>query len=107
MEWGLGKTLRTSSWMTVIAAVLAILFADYAFALAAAISLPFFAAARMHESLAEAILATKVSILALSLFAAIYFPPYLAIVLLVIVATRIYYAVRFSIKYPVLTGKSE
>jgi 4-hydroxybenzoate polyprenyltransferase len=107
MEWGLGKTLRTSFWMTVTAVVFAILFADYAFALAAAISLPFFTAARMHKSLNEATLATKVSILALSLFAAIYFPPYLAIVLLVVVATRIYYAARFSIKYPVLTGKSE
>jgi hypothetical protein len=93
--------------MTAVAVVFAILFADYAFALAAAISLPFFAAAWMHKSLTEATLATKVSILALSLFAAIYFPPYLAIVLLVVVATRIYYAARFSIKYPVLTGKSE
>jgi 4-hydroxybenzoate polyprenyltransferase len=107
MEWGLGRTLRISFWMTLVAVVFAILFADYAFALAAAISLPFFATAWMHKSLTEATLATKVSILALSLFAAIYFPPYLAIVLLVVVATRIYYAARFSIKYPVLTGKSE
>jgi 4-hydroxybenzoate polyprenyltransferase len=107
MEWGLGKTLRTSFWMIVAAVVFAILFADYAFALAAAISLPFFFAAWNHRSLAEATLASKVSILALSLFAAIYFPPYLAIVLLVVMATRIYYAARFSIKYPVLTGKSE
>jgi 4-hydroxybenzoate polyprenyltransferase len=107
MEWGLGKTLRTSSWMTVVAALLAVMFADYAFALAAVISLPFLLAARMHESLPQAILATKISILALSLFAAIYFPPYLAIILFVIVATRIYYAARFSLKYPVLTGKSD
>lgn len=107
MEWGLGKTLRTSFWMTLIAVVFAIMFADYAFALAAAISLPFFFAAWRHKSLTESTLATKVSILALSLFAAIYFPPYLAIVLLVVVATRIYYAARFSIKYPVLTGKGE
>jgi len=107
MEWGLGKTLRTSFWMIIAAVVLAILFADYAFALAAAISLPFFYAAWNHRSQTEATLATKVSILALSLFAAIYFPPYLAVVLLVVVATRIYYSARFSIKYPVLTGKSE
>jgi 4-hydroxybenzoate polyprenyltransferase len=107
MEWGIWKTLKISLWMTVVAMLLAILFADYALALASAISLPFFAAAWTHKSLTEATLASKVSILALSSFAAIYFPPYLAIVLLVVVATRIYYGARFSIKYPVLTGKSE
>jgi 4-hydroxybenzoate polyprenyltransferase len=107
LEWGLEKTLRISFWMTAVGFLLSIMIADYAFALAAGLSLPFFAVAWRHKSLKESVLASKIAILLLSLFAAIYFPPYLAIFLIVVVATRIYYSARFSIKYPVLTGKSE
>ena len=105
MEWGLRKTLRTSLLMTASAILLSIMTADYAFAIAAAISLPLFYVAMNRNSVPLATLATKAAILALSLFAAIYFPLYLIVVLLVIVATRIYYAARFSVTYPVLVEK--
>ncbi len=107
MEWGPGKTLQTSFWMVAAAIVVSILVADYAFSLAAGISMLLFAIARRDKSIAKGTLASKVSILALSLFAAIYFPPYLVIIALTIVATRIYYAARFSIQYPVLTERQK
>ncbi len=107
LEWGLEKTLRISLTMTVVAVVLSAMTADYAMTISAAITLPFFWIAKTRKSISLATLASKVAILALSLFAAIYFPIYLAVVFVVIVATRIYYAARFSMQYPVLVEKDK
>lgn len=104
-EWGVAKTLRYAAWMVAGALIFSIMIADYAFAVAAAVSLPFFIAAASTKSIATATLATKVSILALSLFAAMFFPLYLVILVLTIVGTRIYHSRKFNIAYPVIVEK--
>lgn len=104
-EWGLARTLKISFWMTAASVILGVMTADFAFVIAAAVSLPFFGMAWQHKSLKESMLASKVAILALSLFAVIYFPLYLAILLVVLIATRAYYSARFGVQYPVLVDK--
>ncbi len=106
VEWGVGKTQKRALWNVIIAIVAAFAISDYACMIAALIALPFFIAALSRQSVAMSTLASKVAILALSLLAAFFFPPYLLILVLTISATRIYHAKRFGIEYPVFTEKS-
>ena len=105
--WGVEKTQTVSVVMVTVAIILSTMAVDYGFALAAAISLPFFIAAKINGSVNQSTLATKVAILALSLFAVLYFPPYLAILLVTIIATRAYYATRFAMTYPAMREESK
>jgi 4-hydroxybenzoate polyprenyltransferase len=105
-EWGVFKSLRTSLTLVVLSIIFAIMSADWAFVIASAVSLPFFAAARFKQSIKLATLASKTAILLLSLLAAFYYPPYLVLLLLTILASRIYYSSKFSLDYPSLTEKN-
>ncbi len=105
-QWGVKRSLQNATWMVVSALILSVMLADYAFAVAAAVALPFFISAWSSASVTTATLASKVAILALSVFAALFFPLYFLLLILTIVATRIYYAKRFNLQYPVLTEKS-
>jgi 4-hydroxybenzoate polyprenyltransferase len=91
-------------WSALIRAAFAVLFAwmtgDLAAFFGSLLALPFFVRAVVTEKISDSILATKVAILLLSLFACIYFPPYLLIILLSILLTRVYYRYRFDFAYP-------
>ncbi|MFH2056508.1 MAG: UbiA family prenyltransferase [bacterium] len=102
LTWGVEKTQLISLVHVVAALILSIMAADYAFAIAAGISLPFFIAAKASGEISQSVLASKVAILLLSLFASLFFPPYLLLLVLTIIITRAYYAKRFSLSYPVL-----
>jgi 4-hydroxybenzoate polyprenyltransferase len=104
VEWGVAKTLKNATWMVALSLVLSILAADYGFSLAAAIALPLYFFAAIRQSVEFAVLAGKIAILGLSLLAAVYFPLYLVVLLLTFTLTRIYYARRFGMAYPVLSG---
>jgi 4-hydroxybenzoate polyprenyltransferase len=107
ITWGVPKTQLVALIMVAAAVVLAVMAADYALAIAAAAALPFFIAARVAGKISRSVLATKIAILALSVFAVVYFPPYLILLLLTIVATRTYYAKRFALAYPVLWNREQ
>ena len=105
--WGVDKTQRSAFLFVLAATLFSIMAADYGFTITAAISIPFFLAAWIRQSVALSTLACKIAILALSVFAAIFFPLYGAILLFTIIFTRIYYSRRFNIAYPALTEKSQ
>ncbi len=105
MEWGVKRTQRMAFTLVLCGMLFSVMIADFAFTATALISLPFLLFAWMKESVALSALASKVSIIALSLFAAVFFPIYAAILIVTIIATRIYYSRRFNLDYPVLTEK--
>ncbi len=105
--WGLVKTQRTAFLLVLAGMLFSIMTADYGFTVAAAIAAPFFLAAWIQESVAVSTLASKVAILALSVFAAIFFPLYGALLIFTIILTRVYYSRRFEITYPALIEKHQ
>lgn len=105
--WGTKHAQNVSLALVSSAIILSIMAADYGFAIAAGVSLPFFIMARVTGEVNYSVLATKVAILLLSAFAVLFFPPYLILLLLTIVITRTYYAKRFSLDYPVLWNRSK
>lgn len=107
VEWGVAKTLKNSAWLVALALVLSIMTADYGFSITAAVTLPLYILAAAKGSVDLAITASKAAILVLSLFAAIYFPLYLVILLAAFGLTRAYYSRRFGMAYPALSGGSK
>lgn len=93
--------------MVVVALLLSVMTADYGFTLAAGISAPIFIMAALRNSVETSTLATKLSILALSVFACIHYPLYILLLAGTILATRIYYPRRFNVNYPALFGESK
>lgn len=105
--WGVVKTQRTSFMLVLSGMLFSIMTADYGFTVTALVTSPFFLVAWLKESIAVSTVSSKVAILALSIFAAIFFPLYAAVLIFTIVLTRIYYARRFDVSYPALTEKSQ
>ncbi|MGB5106629.1 MAG: UbiA family prenyltransferase [Candidatus Zixiibacteriota bacterium] len=105
IEWGVVRTQKVAFTLVLSGALFSVMIADYAFTVTALISLPFFLVAWLKESEPLSALASKVAIIVLSIFAALFFPLYAAILAVTIIATRIYYARRFNLNYPVLTEK--
>ncbi len=91
-------------WSALIRVAFAVLFAwmvgDLAAFFGSLLALPFFIRAVVTEKVSDSVMATKAAVLLLSLFACIYFPPYLLIILLSIILTRAYYRLRFDFAYP-------
>lgn len=91
-------------WSALIRVGFAVLFAwmagDLAVFLGSLLALPFFIRAVVTEKVSDSVMASKVAVLLLSLFACIYFPPYLLIIVLSILLTRAYYRYRFDFAYP-------
>jgi 4-hydroxybenzoate polyprenyltransferase len=107
VELGVKRTESTALFLVVLALIASVLTADYAFTIAAAVALPFFVMARVNKSIDLSVLATKAAVLALSIMAALYFPPYLLLLILTILLSRLYHARRFSISYPSLGSESK
>jgi len=98
--WTVSHTQWSALLRAVSAFVLAMLMGDFAILASLVISLPFYIKAVISKNIADSVLATKISILLLSVFACIYFPYYAGIVVAVILGTRTYYRWRFNIAYP-------
>jgi 4-hydroxybenzoate polyprenyltransferase len=107
IEWGKDKTQTIAAVLVASGLITAVMAADYAFAISAAVALPFLVAARAQNSLKLSTLSTKVAILALSLFAVLFFPIYLIFLIVTFASARLYYAKRFSLAYPVLWEHSK
>ncbi len=107
VEWGIPRTIGNAAWMVVLALILSIMAADYSFAITAGITAPIYIVAAMRKSVEIAVLASKIAILSLSVFAALFFPLYLILLLVTLLVTRVYYSKRFGMTYPALSGGSK
>ncbi len=106
VRWGVRKTMQSSVFLVVLSIITAQMAGDFAFLICAVIALPFFviaAVANGSDQMQKIVFSTKIAILALSLFACIYLPYYLAILVPGFAVSRIYYRSRFGINYPSLS----
>jgi len=85
------------------ALILALILGDYPMAFICVLSLPFYIYAGLKSSLNSAVLAARISVLFLSLAAAVSFLWYLLLLSLLFVTARLYYRKRFAIDYPSLS----
>jgi 4-hydroxybenzoate polyprenyltransferase len=104
VKWGKEKVVIFSSILVLGAIVLSVLTEDIPFLIASAVSFPFFVFSAFSGGERLIILTTKVSILLLSIAAAIFYPWYFAILILGFIGTRFYYKARFNMDYPTLVS---
>jgi 4-hydroxybenzoate polyprenyltransferase len=100
VKWGKEKTVVLASLLVVIATIISILVKDLPFLFASSLSFLFFIYSAFTKKEREIILATKVSMLFLSIAAVVFYPWYFAILILGFVGTRLYYKARFNMDYP-------
>ncbi len=98
--WGPRTTMKASVFLVVLSVILAQMSGDYAYLIAGLVSLPFFIRALTTSRMEDIVRSTKIAILALSLFACIYLPAYIALLAIGFVLARQYYRWRFEIEYP-------
>ena len=103
MRWGKEKVVVLACCLVAVAAALSFLVRDIPFLLASSLSFPFFVYSALSKAQRAIVLATKVSILLLSIAAGVFYPWYFAILILGFLGTRLYYRARFSLDYPTLT----
>ncbi len=97
---GKRKVTFLSTILVMVAIMLSIFMRDFPFLIAAGLSLPFFIVSTLTQRKRVIVLATKVSILFLSIIAGIFYPWYFIILILGFVGTRLYYKRRFNLDYP-------
>jgi 4-hydroxybenzoate polyprenyltransferase len=102
VRWGKENTVVLACCLVVVATVLSLLVRDIPFLLASSLSLPFFVYSALSKKERHIILATKISILLLSIAAGIFYPWYFAVLIVGFLGTRLYYRARFSLDYPTL-----
>jgi 4-hydroxybenzoate polyprenyltransferase len=102
VRWGKGKAITLSSILVALAIVLSALVKDTPFLIASLLCFPFFVFSAFTKREREIVLATKVSILLLSIAAGIFYPWYFAILIIGFIGTRLYYRARFNLDYPKL-----
>lgn len=102
VRWGKERVIIFSSFLVAVAIVLSFLVEDIPFLIASALSFPFFILSAFTKKEREIILATRASILFLSIAAGIFYPWYFAILIFGFVGTRLYYKARFNLDYPTL-----
>jgi 4-hydroxybenzoate polyprenyltransferase len=102
VRWRKEKVLVLTTLLVATAIVLSILVKDIPFLFASSLSLPFFIYSAFTKKERAIVLATKVSILLLSIGAVIFYPWYFAILILGFVGTRLYYKARFDLDYPTI-----
>lgn len=106
VRWGEKKTMQSSVFLVVLSIITAQMAGDFAMLIGALIALPFFivaAVANGNDQMQKIIFSTKIAILALSLFACIYLPYYIAILVLGFGLSRRYYRSTFGMNYPSLS----
>jgi len=100
VRWGKMSVIFLSSILVAMAIVLSFVVKDIPFLIASSLSFPFFIFSAFTKKEREIILATKVSILFLSIAAGIFYPWYFAILIFGFIGTRLYYKARFNLDYP-------
>ena len=100
VRWGKERAIVFSSFLVAVAIFLSFLVKDIPFLIASSLSFPFFILSAFTKKERQIILATKVSILLLSIAAGIFYPWYFAVLILGFIGTRLYYKARFNLDYP-------
>jgi 4-hydroxybenzoate polyprenyltransferase len=103
VRWGVRGTMRASTFLVVLSIIFAQMAGDHAYFIAGVIALPFFVLPMRTRNMGQIVLSTKVAILALSLFACIYFPLYTLVLVIGFFLSRSYYRSRFRLDYPTVT----
>jgi 4-hydroxybenzoate polyprenyltransferase len=101
-RYGILKSTLVSTLLVILSIVLALIFLDLPFLFSAILSLPFYLFAIVTKEVGKSVLATKSSILFLSLAAGYFYPWYFVILILGFLGTRLYYKKRFNLEYPAL-----
>jgi 4-hydroxybenzoate polyprenyltransferase len=102
VRYGILKSTLVSTLLVILSIVLALIFLDLPFLFSAVLSLPFYIFALVTKEVGKSILATKSSVLFLSLAAGYFYPWYFIILILGFLGTRLYYKKRFNLEYPAL-----
>jgi len=100
VRWGVAKTTYAALFLVILATIIAQMVGDYAFLISGLVSLPFFILSARDQTIERVVMATRVAILALTLFACVYYPPYLILLVIGYFASRAYYKSRFDLDYP-------
>jgi 4-hydroxybenzoate polyprenyltransferase len=102
VKWGKEKIVILAFILVLLATSLSFFIKDIPFFIASAFSLPFFLFSALTKKNSDIVLATKLSILFLSIAAGFFYPWYFAILILGFLGTRLYYKARFNYDYPTL-----
>jgi 1,4-dihydroxy-2-naphthoate octaprenyltransferase len=102
VRYGILKSALISTLLVILSIVFALVFLDLPFLFSAILSLPFYLFALVTKEARKSVLATKSSILFLSLAAGYFYPWYFIILILGFLGTRLYYRKRFNLEYPAL-----
>jgi len=100
VRYGILKSTLISTSLVILSIVLALIFLDLPFLFSAVLSLPFYLFALVTKEAGKSVLATRSSILFLSLAAGYFYPWYFVILILGFLGTRLYYKKRFNLEYP-------
>jgi len=100
VRYGILKSTLISTLLIILSIVFALIFLDLPFLFSAVLSLPFYIFALVTKEVGKSILATKSSVLFLSLAAGYFYPWYFIILILGFLGTRLYYKKRFNLEYP-------
>ncbi|MDH4222279.1 MAG: UbiA family prenyltransferase [candidate division Zixibacteria bacterium] len=102
VKFGIFNSLLFSTFLVFISIITALIFLDIPFLISALLSFPFYIFALLTQEVERSVLATKVSILFLSLAAGYFYSWYFIILILGFIGTRLYYKQRFNLEYPKL-----
>lgn len=100
VRYGIFESSLVSTLMVILSIILALIFLDLPFLFSAILSLPFYLFALITKQAGKSVLATKSSVLFLSLAAGYFYSWYFVILILGFLGTRLYYKERFSLEYP-------
>jgi len=101
-KFGIFKSGLVSSVLIFLSIILSFIFLDLPFLFSAILSFPFYLLALLTQEVGKSVLASKVSILFLSLAAGYFYSWYFIILILGFLGTRLYYKKRFDLEYPSL-----
>lgn len=102
VKFGVFNTLLFSTFLVFLSIVASLIFLDLPFLFAAILSFPFYILALLTQEIDKCVLASKVSLLFLSLAAGYFYSWYFIILILGYLGTRLYYKQRFKLEYPKL-----
>jgi geranylgeranylglycerol-phosphate geranylgeranyltransferase len=101
-RFGILKSTIVSTILVFLSIILSMIFLDLPFLFSAVLSFPFYLLALLTKEVGKSVLASKVSILFLSLAAGHFYSWYFIILILGFLGTRLYYKERFNLEYPSL-----
>ncbi|HVP37061.1 MAG TPA: UbiA family prenyltransferase [Terriglobales bacterium] len=99
-KYGILISTLISTLMVLLSIILAVILLDLPFLFSAILSLPFYIFALVTREVGKSVLATKSSILFLSVAAGYFYPWYFIILILGFLGSRLYYKKRFNLEYP-------